>query len=123
MELRPITPALTKTLVVIVFWTVFLLDLFLGTEISFQAILWALGKAVVVSGVFWILFALLVDTMLKSMVADIQEKKVERVDGGLSYHLTEPSAEEKAWLREQEQEEEGHKKTPKNLQRTQRNQR
>jgi hypothetical protein len=107
MELRPVTQAVTKTLVLLIFWVVFLLDLFLGSTISFQTILWGLAKAVVISGIFWVLFSLLVDTFLKSMAADIKEKKVNRVDGGLSYHLTDPSPEEKAWLREQEREAEG----------------
>jgi hypothetical protein len=104
MELRPVTQAVTKTLVLLIFWAVFLLDLLLGNTISFQSILWGLGKAVVISGLFWVLFALLVDTFVKSMAADIKEKQVNRVDGGLSYHLAEPSPEEKAWLRAQEHE-------------------
>jgi ABC-type transport system involved in multi-copper enzyme maturation permease subunit len=104
MELRPITNAVTKTIVIIAFWTVLLIDLVLSPEISFKEIAFALIKAVIVSGVFWLLFVMLVDTFLKTILLDAKEKKVDRIDGGISYHVTEPNAEEIAWLKEQEKE-------------------
>jgi len=106
MELRPITNAVTKTLVILIFWIVLLIDLLLEPIISFKEILLALIKAVVISGVFWLLFAMLVDTFLKTILLDAKEKKADRTDGGLSYHVTEPSAEELAWLRAEEKEKE-----------------
>jgi len=106
MELRPITNAVTKTLVILIFWTVLLIDLLLEPTISFKEILLALIKAVVISGVFWLLFAMLVDTFLKTILLDAKEKKVDRTDGGLSYHVTEPNAEELAWLKAEEREKE-----------------
>jgi len=104
MELKRITNAVTKTLVIVVFWVVFLIDLILEPTISFKEIGFALVKAVVLSGVFWLLFVMLVDTFLKSILLDAKEKKADRSAGGLSYHVTEPSNEEKAWLRSQERE-------------------
>lgn len=100
MEVRPVTQAVTKTLIVLVFWMVFLLSLYLGDSLSFNAILFSLFKAVVVCGIFWVMFALLVDTFVKSMLASAREKKVDRVRGGLSYHLAEPSPEELAWMKQ-----------------------
>lgn len=97
MEVRPVTHAVTKSLIVLIFWMIFLLSLYLEEALSFYAILFALIKAVVVCGIFWVLFAMLVDTFLKSMLASAKEKKVDRVRGGLSYHLVSPSAEELAW--------------------------
>jgi len=106
MELRPITNAVTKTLVVVVFWVVLLIDLILEPTISFKEIVLALIKAVVISGVFWLLFVMLVDTFLKTILLDAKEKKADRTDGGLSYHVTEPNAEELAWLKAEEREKE-----------------
>jgi hypothetical protein len=106
MELRPITNAVTKTLVVVVFWVVFLVYLILQQTISFKEIILALIISVVISGVFWLLFAMLVDTFLKTILLDAKEKKTNRVDGGLSYHVTEPDAEELAWLKAEEKEKE-----------------
>lgn len=104
MELRQITNAVTKTIVILVFWIVFLIDLLLEPTIGFKEIAFALIKAVVISGVSWLLFVMLVDTFLKSILLDAKEKKADRVEGGLSYHVTEPNAEEIAWLRAQERE-------------------
>ncbi|MCL1967572.1 MAG: hypothetical protein FWF67_06785 [Fibromonadales bacterium] len=106
MELRPITNAVTKTLVIVIFWAVLLVDLILEPIISFKIILIALIKAVVISGVFWLLFVMLVDTFLKTILLDAKEKKADRTDGGLSYHVTEPDAEELAWLKAEEKEKE-----------------
>ena len=105
MELRPITNVVTKTIVIVVFWVVLLIDLILSPIISFREIAFALIKAVIISGVFWLLFAMLVDTFLKTILLDAKEKKADRIDGGLSYHVTEPNAEEVAWLKAQEKEE------------------
>jgi len=104
MELRQITNAITKTIIVLVFWTVLLIDLLLSPSISFKEIAFALIKAVIVSGVFWLLFVMLVDTFLKTILLDAKEKKADRIDGGLSYHVTDPSPEEVAWLKAQERE-------------------
>jgi len=106
MELRPITNAVTKTIVIVVFWAVLLIDLILSPVISFSEIAFSLIKAVIISGVFWLLFAMLVDTFLKTILLDAKEKKADRIEGGLSYHVTEPNAEEIAWLKAQEKEKE-----------------
>lgn len=104
MQLRPITQAITKTLIILIFWLVFLLSLYLESHIGFNEILFALFKAIVVCGVFWVLFALLVDTFLKSILASAKETKVDRVQGGISYHFTPPTPEELAWKKEHESE-------------------
>lgn len=109
MELRRITNAVTKTIVIVVFWAVLLVDLILLPSIGFKEIGFSLVKAIVVSGIFWLLFVMLVDTFLKTVILDAKEKKVDRVDGGLSYHVTEPDAEEIAWLKAQEKEREEEK--------------
>ncbi|MDR2594475.1 MAG: hypothetical protein LBC87_06885 [Fibromonadaceae bacterium] len=104
MELKKIIHAVTKTIVIVVFWIIFLIDLLLSPVISFKEIAFALVKAIVLSGIFWVLFVMLVDTFLKTILMDAKEKQVNRVDGGLSYHVTEPSPEEQAWLKTQEKE-------------------
>jgi small-conductance mechanosensitive channel len=101
MELRKITHAVTKTIVIVVFWIILLIDLLLSPTISFKEIAFALVKAIVLSGVFWLLFVMLADTFLKTILMDAKEKNVNRVSGGLSYHVTEPNAEEVAWLKAQ----------------------
>ena len=106
MEFKKITHAITKTIVIVVFWIIFLIDLLLSPIISFKEIAFALVKAIVLSGIFWVLFIMLVDTFLKTILMDAKEKNVNRVEGGLSYHVTEPSAEELAWLKTQEKEKE-----------------
>jgi len=113
MELRPITNAVTKTLVVVIFWVVLLIDLLLEPTISFKEIILALIKAVVMSGLFWLFFVMLVDTFLKTILLDAKEKKADRTDGGLSYHITEPSPEELAWLKAEEKEMEKQGQTEK----------
>jgi signal transduction histidine kinase len=104
MELRPITNAVTKTVVVVMFWVVLLIDLILEPSISFKEIAFALIKAVVISGIFWLLLVMLIDTFLKTILMDAKEKRADRIDGGLSYHVTEPDAEELTWLKMQEKE-------------------
>ena len=104
MELKKITHVVTKTIVIIVFWLIFLIDLLLSPTISFREIAFALIKAIVLSGIFWILFVMLTDTFLKTILMDAKEKKANRVEGGLSYHVTEPNAEELAWLKIHEKE-------------------
>ncbi|MDR0515700.1 MAG: hypothetical protein LBH25_01485 [Fibromonadaceae bacterium] len=106
MELRRIVNAITKTLVVVAFWAMLLISLILEPVVSFKQIALALVKAVVVSGVFWVLFVMLVDTLLKSILLDAKERNVDRVDGGISYHVTEPNAEEKAWFKARDRERE-----------------
>jgi len=102
MELKQITNAVTKTIVILAFWTVLLIALILEPVISFGEIAFALIKAVIISGILWLLLAMLVDTFLKTIILDTKEKNADRIDGGLSYHVTEPSAEEVAWLKQQE---------------------
>ncbi|MDR2580093.1 MAG: hypothetical protein LBC85_03760 [Fibromonadaceae bacterium] len=109
MELRRITNAVTKTVVILVFWGVLLLSLILEPDISFKQIAMALIKAVIISGVFWIVLVMLVDTFLKTVLLDAKEKRADRIEGGLSYHVTEPDAEEVAWLKQQEREKEMEK--------------
>ena len=106
MELRRIVNAITKTLVVVAFWAMFLVSLILEPEINFMQIAIALVKAVILSGVFWILFVMLVDTLLKTILLDAKEKNADRIQGGLSYHVTEPNPEEVAWMKAQEREKE-----------------
>jgi hypothetical protein len=109
MELRRITNAVTKTMVILVFWSVLLLDLFLSPNIEFREMAFAFLKAIIASGVFWLLMVMLVDTFLKTVLLDAKEKKVDRIEGGISYHVTEPDAEEIAWLKMQEKEKEKEK--------------
>lgn len=104
MEIQAIVRTVIKTLIILIFWFVLLFSLFLAPRIDFDTIMFSLVKALVVCGVFWVLLAMLVDTFVKSMVASAKEKKVERFQGGISYHLSEPSPEEKAWRAEHLQE-------------------
>ena len=113
MELRPITNAVTKTIVVLAFWAVLLIDLLLSPTISFKELALALVKAIIVSGVLWVLFVMLVDTFLKTILLDAKEKNADRIDGGLSYHVTEPNSEEIAWLKQQEKDRQAQKEAEK----------
>jgi hypothetical protein len=97
MNTTPVAKALTNTLVVLLFWLVLLLSLFLRDELTLDVILFDLGKAVFIAGASWFFLIILCDTMVKSMVASAKLTQADRYNGGLIYHVTEPSREEKAW--------------------------
>lgn len=100
MDIQPLVKTVTKTLVILLFWIVFLLRIYLASELTLSSILFDLVISLFACGIFWILLTILVDTFLKSMVMSAKEKKVERFRGGISYHLAEPSPREVAWQQE-----------------------
>ncbi len=95
-----IARALTNTFVIFIFWAVLFMSLFLRQELNIGVILFDLGKSVIVAIFSWFFLIILMDTLVKSMVASAKEAKVDRYDGGLIYYVTEPSPEEKAWQAE-----------------------
>lgn len=109
MNTQSLVNAVTKTLVILVFWFVFGLSAFLEPELNPTALLYILAKALLVSGIFWVILFIVNDTLIKSMIESAKESKADRFQGGISYHLVEPSAEEKAW-QEQHRAEEGNEK-------------
>lgn len=97
MDTLPLTRALTKSAVIICFWVVFGLSMFLRNNLSLSTVLFDFGKAAIVSGLGWLFLSILCDTLVKSLVSSAKEHRVNRYKGGLSYYLSEPSAEERAW--------------------------
>jgi chromate transport protein ChrA len=104
MELVPLIKSITRAVVAVVFWAILLLSMLLADNIDVQTLLFILVKSILVSAVLWIFLAIILDALIKAMVADAREKKVERMEGGLSYHLTEPSKDEALWQKEHEAE-------------------
>ena len=97
METVALIKALTRTVVVVVFWVVMLLSMLLADTLNVQTLLFILIKSMIVSAILWIFLAIVVDAILKVVIADAREKKIERLDGGLSYHISEPSKDELEW--------------------------
>jgi hypothetical protein len=89
--------ALTKTVVLILFWVVFLFSMYLRSELSMLSILFDLGKSMVVSGLAWVFLSVILDTLVKSMMDSAREANADRFRGGLSYHITPPTPEELEW--------------------------
>ena len=89
--------AITNTFVIFIFWIVLFLSLFLRQELTVGVILFDLGKSVLVAIFAWFFLIITMDTLVKTMVMSAREAKVDRYDGGLIYHVTEPSPEEKSW--------------------------
>jgi len=97
METVALIKALTRTVVIVVFWVVMLLSMLLADTLNVQTLLFILVKSMIVSSILWIFLAIVVDAILKVVIADAREKKIERLDGGLSYHISEPSKDELEW--------------------------
>jgi hypothetical protein len=89
--------AITNTLVIVLFWCILLLSLFLRNELSLLGILFDVGKSLFVAGFAWLFLIIIMDTLVKSMMFSAQESKYDRYEGGVLYHLTEPSVEEISW--------------------------
>ena len=99
MDTKTVTQTLTKTGVILVFWLVLLFSLILSERMSLEVLVFALLKSFFVSGVTWIILLLFNDTLVKSLMNSAKEAKNTRFNGGLSYHVTEMSPEEKAWIK------------------------
>ncbi len=97
MEVMHIIKALTRSVVIIVFWVIFLLSMLLSDDLTISTLLFILVKSILASSLLWVFLAIILDAIVKVMVADAKEKKVERLDGGLSYHLTNPTEDELEW--------------------------
>lgn len=114
MDLIKLVKSMTRALVLLVFWGVMLLSMLLAKELNIQTLLFIVGKSLLVSAVFWVLFAIILDSILKVMVADAKHGKVDRMEGGLSYHLAPQIDEEKEWVRRKDHpEKEGEEKAKK----------
>ncbi|MBF0431604.1 MAG: hypothetical protein HQK83_10015 [Fibrobacteria bacterium] len=91
MDAQNITRNLSKIIIHSIVLTVIGFSLYLTDEISLNAIIFILFKGLIAYIFFWIIFLILTDSLVKSMmisVADLQEK---RKDGGLLYHLIKPA--------------------------------
>jgi|GEM_PF-1392129 len=97
MEVVSLIKTISRGIVIVVFWVVLLLSMLLADSLSVQILVFILIKSLVVCAVLWIFLAIVVDAILKAIIADAREKKVDRLDGGLSYHFTEPSKDELEW--------------------------
>lgn len=97
MEPVPLIKALTRAVAIVAFWVVLLLSMLLADNLNIEVLLFILLKSMLVSAVLWIFLAIVIDAILKAMIADAREKKIERLDGGLSYHLAEPTKDELEW--------------------------
>lgn len=115
MNIPTIVKILTKTTAFVAFWVVFLTSILLAPELTIMVLLFAFIKSLFASVLLWILLAILVDTLVKTMIADAQEQHVDRLKGGLSYHVTPPSEEELSAMDESKKQNEKTSKTKENL--------
>jgi hypothetical protein len=102
MDLVRLVKSMTRALVLLVFWAVMLFSMLLAKELTVSVLLFILVKALVVSAIFWVLFAIIIDAILKVMVADAKSTKVDRMEGGLSYHLAPRNEQEEEWVHQKE---------------------
>ena len=109
MDSQSLSRAITKTLVIVVFWAVLGISLLLRETISINDLLFDLAKSLVVSGIFWILFLIISDTFIKSMIHSAQSDKVDRFDGEMSFHLTKDTPEERQWQKQFKEKEDAKK--------------
>jgi hypothetical protein len=110
MNAGPVIRALTKILVMIIFWVILGFSLFLTDDYSFNNIMFILAKSFAAAAIFWVLMMIAVDSVVRSMVAAAREKQADRFKGGLSYHFTEPSKEEKQWQEQHREEIEAYRR-------------
>lgn len=110
MEVMHIIKTLTRSVVIIVFWVIFLLSMLLADDLTISVLLFILVKSILASSLLWVFLAIILDAIVKVMVADAKEKKVERLDGGLSYHLANPAEDELEWQKKHAEEMEEKKK-------------
>ncbi|HSQ41539.1 MAG TPA: hypothetical protein VLM37_04580 [Fibrobacteraceae bacterium] len=101
---------ISKAIVVLSFWIVLLLSMLLAEHLDLQSLLFILVKSLLVSALLWVFFAIILDALVKAMVADAREKKVDRVNGGLSFHLASPGQEEQEWNKKDKKEEKRNNK-------------
>ncbi len=97
MDTQNLTRTITKTLVILVFWIVFGISLFIRETISINDLLFDLAKSLVVSGIFWVIFLIISDTMIKSIVHSAKSENADRFEGEMSYHILDEAPEEKQW--------------------------
>jgi hypothetical protein len=99
MNTQPVSRVLVKTGVLLLFWVVFLLSIYLRGDLSLGVIAFELVKSLLAAGLAWVVLSVMADALVKSMAESARRSGVDRYQGGFSYHLQEPSPEEKAWQR------------------------
>ena len=104
METVALIKTISRAIVIVVFWVILLLSMLLADSLTVQTLLFILLKSLLVCAILWVFLAIVVDAILKAIIADAREKKVDRLEGGLSYHFTEPSKDELEWQKEHEAE-------------------
>lgn len=97
MNVAPIAKTITNVLAGLIFWVVLLLSLLLRDELTIEAILFDVGKALVVAGISAFLLTIISDALVRTMIIDAREHKVDRFKGGLSYHVAPVTPEEAQW--------------------------
>lgn len=94
MDSVRVVKTLSKAFVVVVFWIVFFVSLVLMPVITVNTLIFALIKSFLVSAVLWVLVVIIFDSLVKTIIADAEEKEAQRIDGGLSYHFIKPDINE-----------------------------
>lgn len=94
MDNIKIVKTISKAFVVLAFWLVFFVSLVLTPDVTLSTLAFILAKSLLVCAVLWILLVIIVDALVKTMMADAAEKEAHRIDGGLSYHLIKPGLDE-----------------------------
>ncbi|MGL1935111.1 MAG: hypothetical protein OCD01_08825 [Fibrobacterales bacterium] len=100
LDSQGLTRAITKTLVILVFWGVLGISLFIRDTITINDLLFDLAKSLVVCGVFWILFLIISDTLVKSMIHSAKSESADRFEGEMTFHVTQDTPEERQWQRQ-----------------------
>lgn len=102
MNTNALSRTITNIITGMIFWLVLLFSLLLRDQITIEAILFDVGKSLVVAGISAFLLIIVNDAFVKSMVVSAKLNKVDRFQGGLSYHVAPPTREELSWRKKYE---------------------
>jgi hypothetical protein len=94
MHSKIMSHKITHTLLGAVFFLVSTLSLYLSTELTWEALLFALFKGIIAIVFAWLFFLILSDTILKSIMTTMSGMSDMRKEGGLIYHLIKPAENE-----------------------------
>lgn len=97
MNVAPLSKTIANVMAGLIFWVVLLLSLLLRDELTIESILFDVAKALIVAGVGAFLLTIVSDALVRSMIVDAKEHRVDRFKGGLSYHVAPVSPEENQW--------------------------
>ena len=91
MFAQKMTKEITKTLLKWVFLVVLGFSLYLSDDVTWPNLIASLLKALIAVIFAWLFFLMLTDSIIKSIMASVEDLQEERKKGGLLYHFIKPA--------------------------------